>query len=71
MKEYKGILIIRKKEHKSNKGVNGSYNKRTNKITLYDKFFLLDKVVQTSILEHEWSHSVRHNLSVLDRALWS
>ena len=59
MDNYKGLKVIRKSKKWLS---NASYNRFTKRITLYDRFFKLDKIIQNSILEHEYSHHIWHKM---------
>ncbi len=68
--EYKWIPVIRKKEKPWKPLVNWSYSKKHQRITLYDRFFIHDLVIQESILEHEYAHHIWHKMPELYRKIW-
>lgn len=67
---YKWVKVVRKDYKKSNPKVNGSYSKKKNTITLYDRFFKLEEDVQASILEHEYSHYIWYRLPLIIQSIW-
>lgn len=70
IKEYKGVRIVRKTFKRSNPKANWSYSKTRNAIILYKRFFDLDEIVQTSILEHEYGHYIWYKMPMLYRKIW-
>ncbi len=71
LSEYKGVKVVRKKEKQNKPHVNGSYSKARQTITLYDRFFNLDLIIQESILEHEYSHHIWHKMPKLYQKIWA
>jgi len=67
MRKYKGLKVIRKDNKWES---NASYNRFTKRITLYDRFFLLDDRIQKSILEHEYAHHVYYKMPLAYQKLW-
>lgn len=69
IKEYEGIPVIHKKQWKTPE-VNASYNRFSQVITIYDIFYTRSKVIQKSILEHEYSHHIYWMMPLVYRKLW-
>lgn len=70
LKEYKWIKVERRNFKPWNPKANWTYSKSKNTITLYNNFFKLDKVIQESILEHEYWHYIWHKMPMLYRKIW-
>ena len=67
IKQYKGLKVI----HKTKKWEsNASYNRFSQVITIYDLFYTRDKVVQESILIHEYAHHVYYKMPLIYQKLW-
>ena len=67
IKEYKWVEVVCSTKETTR---NGKYNRFSQIIVLYPHFFTLDKIKQTSILEHEYWHHIWHKMPMLYKKIW-